>query len=57
MAKEFEAMRCRTVIANNRTGSSGLADTAIVARATPDGHTLAPAVSGLATRRLSLAIG
>lgn len=48
MAKALEEMWGQTVIIDNRTGGSGSVGAAIVARAAPDGHTMALAVSGIA---------
>ncbi|CAN5390336.1 tripartite tricarboxylate transporter substrate binding protein [soil metagenome] len=48
MAKALEEMWGQTVIIDNRTGGSGSVGAAIVARSTPDGHTMVLAVSGIA---------
>lgn len=48
MAKALEEMWGQTVIIDNRTGGNGSVGAAIVARATPDGHTMVLAVSGIA---------
>lgn len=47
-AKALEEMWGQTVIIDNRTGGNGSVGAALVARATPDGHTLVLAVSGIA---------
>ena len=48
MAKSLEEMWGQPVIIDNKTGGSGSVGAAIVARATPDGHTMVLAVSGIA---------
>jgi tripartite-type tricarboxylate transporter receptor subunit TctC len=48
MAKALEEMWGQTVLIDNRTGGSGSVGAALVARATPDGHTMVLAVSGIA---------
>jgi len=48
VARHLEEMWGQSVIIDNRTGGSGSVGAAIVARATPDGHTMVLAVSGIA---------
>jgi tripartite-type tricarboxylate transporter receptor subunit TctC len=48
MAKALEEMWGQTVLIDNRTGGNGSVGAALVARATPDGHTMVLAVSGIA---------
>lgn len=48
MGKALEEMWGQPVIIDNRTGANGSVGSALVARATPDGHTMVLAVSGIA---------